>query len=152
MKAGMTVPRMTHHQKLALVEGGVDLVGDLRVQLGELAPVRAGVLVVNGVEAVVEHEEVEDAAGDVARVVVLRPRVGVDVLHVVEPHHRVRCRTATGRPYVSSHTFDAEREAVHRDREHEQYRPSAVLQTVYWVTIWRCRASGSRRFAFAMYS
>ena len=45
-----------------LVERGVDEVRDLRVRLGELAPVQARALVVGGVEAVVEDEQVAELA------------------------------------------------------------------------------------------
>ena len=67
---------------------GVNLALDLGVERGKRAPVRAGLLVVRGVEAVVEEEEIEQLAREAARVVVRRPRIGVDVLDVVEEHHR----------------------------------------------------------------
>ena len=72
----------------SLVQRGVDLGGDLRVVLGQLAPVHARVLVVGGVQPVVEDEEVAELRDEVARVVVLRPGIRVDVLDVVDEHHR----------------------------------------------------------------
>ena len=71
---------------VVLDEALVDLRGELCVELRELAPVRAGVLVVRGVEAVVEEEKVHELAVPASRVIVDRPRIGVHVLLVVEQH------------------------------------------------------------------
>src|SRR5215217_7583669 len=64
----------------------VDIRRDFHVGLGQEAPVQARRLVVDGVQAVVEEEEVDEAAGEAAAVVVLAPGVRVDVLDVVEEH------------------------------------------------------------------
>ena len=81
---------MTEAEDARLVEIRVDEVRDLRVRLRELAPVQARALVVRRVVAVVEDQPVAELRDEVARVVVLRPGVGVHVLDVVDEDHRPR--------------------------------------------------------------
>ncbi len=60
----------------------------------------SGLLVVHGVEAVVENEEIHPSRHEVARTVPARPRVAVDVLKVVREHEAPeggRRRNAQGR-------------------------------------------------------
>ena len=62
------------------------MVRDRLVRGARQAPVQVRAVVVHGVEAVVEHEEVHPARGEVARVVPARRRGAVHVLHVVGEH------------------------------------------------------------------
>ena len=97
---------------------------DARVNLRELAPVRARVLVMGGVQAVVEEQEVQEAAVEAARVVVLRPGVGVDVLHVVE-HMIVQSANTAGTRHTRPQTYRPGLHAVERDREREEHHVRA---------------------------
>lgn len=129
---GRQDPRLERppHEAL-LVEHRIDAGREARVHLGQLAPVRARVLVVRRVEAVVEHHEVEQLAHEVPRVVRLRPRVRVHVLHVVERHdhpQRVDGRQREG----EEEDLGADEHAVHHARSGQERdvraRPDDVLR------------------------
>src|SRR2546421_4965966 len=62
----------------------MDALGILRVQLGKLRPVHPRLEVVHRVVAVVEEESVEDRPDEVAGVVPLAVRVGLDVLQEID--------------------------------------------------------------------
>ena len=63
-----------------------DLGGEFGVHLSKLAPVRACVFMMGGMEAIVEQEKVHEPAFPTAGMIVARPRIRVNVLLVVEEH------------------------------------------------------------------
>src|SRR5262249_19924178 len=103
----------------ALQQLGMDLLDQPGVQPGERGPVRAGHLVVRGMQPVVEEQEVEERRGEAPRVVVLAPRVGVHVLDVVEEHDRPQRKERRDEEHQRP-DLEAGAEAVERQRQGEE--------------------------------
>ena len=97
-------PERREHELPGEVEGQVRLI-QLGVNSGvdpgvggrQQVPVQVLGLVMGRVKPVVEEQEIEDRPGEVPRVVVLRPGIGMDVLRVVEKHDRDQ-RANRGQP------------------------------------------------------
>lgn len=56
--------------QIAFIELRADRARDLRMRCGELAPMKSWLIVVHRVKAVIEEQEIEHFAGEVARMIV----------------------------------------------------------------------------------
>jgi len=70
-----------------LIEMGFDQMGYFFVSGRELAPMNAGLIMVGGMIAVVEHHKIGKAAGKIAGVIIVRFFIGVYVLDIIKDHN-----------------------------------------------------------------